>query len=278
MRVTVIGSGLVGSELGPRLAADGHHVTGTTTTPAKVEALAGTFDEVRVVVGSDRSAVARVVEGADAVVVTAGPSAERAMTREDRAASYHDVLVATARSVVAAAGAPHLVMLSSLTVYGSAADHLEVVDEDAPTSTSDDPSPANFLAAEWVYRTGAGDRSCIFRCADIHGVTDPSLADKVRMAHQVLGGSVPFGADSLFYRVDVADVADAVAFALGHRLTGTYNLMAPGTPRTNQDLLDEIGRSQGFGPLEFRDELSAPARPVSGDRLAAAGFRPRGRT
>lgn len=70
---------------------------------------------------------------------------------------------------------------------------------------------------------------------------------------------------------------NAVAFALGCRLTGTYNLMAPGTPRTNRDLLDEIGRDLGFGPLEFRDELSAPARPVSGDRLTEAGFRPRGR-
>jgi nucleoside-diphosphate-sugar epimerase len=272
MDITVIGSGLVGSLLGPRLRADGHHVTGTTTTPARVDGLAEAFDEVRVLVGGDAAAVADALRGRDAVVVTAGPSAARAMTREDRSATYHDVLVATARNVVAATTDAHLVMLSSITVYGSAADHLGRVDEDSPVSTSDDPSPANFLAAESVYRDGAGARSCIFRCADITGEADPSIEEKVDMAHRVLGGSVPFGPDSLFYRVDVTDVVDAVAFALSSRLVGTYNLTHAERPATNRQVFDAIGVRLGHGPLEYRDELSAPAVPVSVERLRAAGF------
>ena len=272
MRVTVIGSGLVGSELGVALRSAGHHVVGTTTTPTRVPELADRFDDVRVVVGRDRDAVADVVSDADAVVVTAGPSAARAMTRADRAATYRDVLVTTAEHVVAASGDAHLVMLSSLTVYGTASDHLGQVDEDSPVSTSDDPSPANFLAAESVYRDGARDRSCIFRCADITGPADVPIEDKVAMAHTALGGSVPFGPDSLFYRVEVADVVDAVAFALEERLVGTFNLTHDGRPGTNRDIFDAIARSQGRGPLEYRDELSAPTVPVSVARLRAAGF------
>ena len=272
MKVTVIGSGLVGAEVGRRLRADGHHVVGTTTTPEKVATLGEAFDEVLVLRGSDAEAVRAAVDGADAVVVTAGPAAARAMSVADRAATYRDVLVGTAESVVAAGGNAQLVMLSSLSVYGDAADALDEVDEDAPTSSSDDPSPRNFLAAESTYRNGAPDRTCIFRCADIYGAGDPPIEVKVRMAHEVLGGSVPFTGDALFYRVDVADVVDAILFALDRRLVGTYNLTHAEVPPSNREVFDAVGANQGFEPLGFRDELLAPARPISVDRLAAAGF------
>jgi nucleoside-diphosphate-sugar epimerase len=146
------------------------------------------------------------------------------------------------------------------------------VDEDSPVSTSDDPSPMSFLAAEAVYRTRAGDRSCIFRCADITGPADLPIEDKVAMAHRVLGGSVPFGPDSLFYRVEVDDVVDAAAFALRTRLVGTFNLTHDERPDTNREIFDAIARTQGNGPLEYRDELSAPTVAVSVERLRQAGF------
>jgi nucleoside-diphosphate-sugar epimerase len=272
MHVCVIGSGLVGAELGRRLRAAGHRVTGTTTTPDKVESLADAFHEVRVLRGSDAAAVAEAASGAHAVVVTAGPAAARAMTREDRAATYRDVLVGTAESVVAAPAAPYLVMLSSLSVYGNAADDLDVVDEDSPTTTSDDPSPSNFLAAERTYLDAAADRSVVLRCADIYGAGDPPIEAKVKMAHDVLGGSVPFSGDALFYRVDVADVVDAILFCLQHRPTGVHNLTHGEVPPSNRTVFDAVGAAQGYGPLEFRDELAAPGRPVSVERLAAAGF------
>lgn len=269
---TVIGSGLVGAELGHRLRMAGHRVTGTTTTPEKVDGLREAFDDVRVLRGTDAAAVSQAVAGAAGVVVTAGPSAARAMSREDRQATYRDVLVGTAESVVAAGGTGRLVMLSSLTVYGDAADHLDVVDEDAPVTDSTDPSPANFLAAERVYLDGAGDRTCILRCADIYGAADPPIETKVKMAHEVMAGSVPFRGDAPFYRVHVLDVVRAAMFALEQNLTGVFNLTHPGVPATNRELFDSIGADLGFGPLEFRDEIAAPARPISAERLRAAGF------
>ena len=114
MRVLFVGCGLVGKELARGLRDDGRTVVGTTTTPAKVEVLREVCDEVVVLRGSDADGIAAAAVGADAIVVTAGPAAAQAMTVEQRERTYHDVLVATAESVAAVPGRPHVVMLSSL--------------------------------------------------------------------------------------------------------------------------------------------------------------------
>jgi len=272
MRVLVIGAGLVGSAAAARLRDDGHEVTVTTTTPAKVDGLRERFDDVLVLTGSDRDAVAAAIAGSDAVVVTAGPAAQRAMTPEDRAATYHQVLVETAQNVVAAEGTPYVVALSALSVYGRAADHLAVVVEDGPVTDSPDPSPTKFLEMEAAYLGAAGDRACVFRCGDVFGADDPPIEAKVAMAHQYLGGSVPFSADALFYRLSVQDAAAAVVHAIGHRLTGVHNLTHPEVPPTNAELFDAISLAQGLPALVYRGEIAGPASPVSVDRLAAAGF------
>ncbi|KHL15799.1 nucleoside-diphosphate-sugar epimerase [Mumia flava] len=272
MRVLVIGAGLVGTAAGARLRSAGHHVTGTTTTPARVEDLRRRFDDVVVLRGTDRAAVARHVADADAVVVTAGPAAARAMTPEDRAATYHEVLVETALSVTAAGAGTHLVALSALSVYGNACDHLDEVTEDAPVTSDDDPSPRMFLAMEQVYRDTAGDRLTIFRCGDVFGADDPPIEAKVALAHTHLGGSVPFGADALFYRLSVDDAADAVLHAVQNELVGVFNLTHPEVPPRNAELFDTIAASQGLEPLVYRAEIAAPSVPVSTRRLAEAGF------
>ena len=272
MRVLVIGAGLVGTEVGVRLRELGHEVAATTTTPAKVEGLREAFEEVVVLRGSDRDAVAAAMVGRDAVVVAAGPNAQRAMTPEDRAASYREILVDTAESVVAADEAPYVVALSSLSVYGNAADHLPEVTEDSPVTDSTDPSPTMFLAMEKVYLDGAGDRAVVFRCGDIFGAEDPPIEAKIGMAHQYLGGSVPFSADALFYRLAVEDAADAIVHALETRITGVHNLTHPEVPPTNAALFDAISAAQGLPALVYRNEIAAPARPVSVARLAASGF------
>lgn len=277
MNVLVIGAGLVGTEVGARLRALGHEVAGTTTTPGKVDGLREQFDEVLVLRGSDREAVRVAMAGRDAVVVAAGPNAQRAMTPEDRAASYREILVDTAESVVAADDAPYLVALSSLSVYGGAANHLPEVTEDSPVTDSADPSPTMFLAMERTYLAppdsgGAGDRAVVFRCGDIFGADDPPIEAKIGMAHQYLGGSVPFSADALFYRLAVEDAADAIVHALESRITGVHNLTHAEVPPTNEALFDAISADQGLPALVYRDEIAAPTRPISVARLTASGF------
>ncbi len=273
MNVLVIGCGLVGSNLARSLRAAGHTVTGTTTTPAKVEGLRTICDEVLVLRGSDRDAVHAAVADADAVAVCAGPSAQRSMTPEDRAQHYQEVLVDTARNVASAPGDAHLVVLSSNAVYGSAADHLDQVTEDAPLSDSADPSPASFRALEDAYDL---ERTCIFRCPDIHGPEDLPIEQKVALAHEHLGGSVPFSADGRFYRMHVDEIARAVEFAIEQRLVGVHNLVGDDLPPTNQERFDAIAAEQGLSPLTYRGEIEGPAVRISNAKLHAAGFAPVG--
>ena len=207
----------------------------------------------------------------DAVVVLAGPSAQHGMSVEDRLATYREVLVDTAESVTTAVPPDvHVVALSSLSVYGTAADHLDVVDEDAPVTSSDDPSPANFLAAEAV-DLGRGNAT-VLRCADIYGADDPPIETKVAMAHDVLGGSIPFRADALFYRVHVDDVVRAIEVVLDAGPSGLLNLTHAGVPSTNAELFDTASAAMGRPPLEYRDEIEAPSSPISTDRLRSLGF------
>ena len=271
MRVLVIGAGLVGRELSARLSRQGHEVVATTTTPDKVPALKEVAAEVAVLRGSDADAVAKAAAGCDAVVVCAGPDAKRSMTPEERAATYDEVLVQTARSVVF--GAPEtarLVALSSLSVYGDAADDLEEVTEDAPLTTDPDPSPQAFQAMERLYLSHP--RAAVLRCADIFGAQDPPLPEKVRFAHTLLGGSVPFKGDALLYRVHVDDVVAAIEHVLTRELDGVFNLTHAEKPVTNRECFDAIGAQLGFGPLVFRDEIKGASVPISVDRLADTGF------
>jgi nucleoside-diphosphate-sugar epimerase len=271
MRVLVLGAGLVGRELAARLTAQGHEVAATTTTQEKVSALRDVAAEVHVLRGSDTDAVAKAAAGADAVVVCAGPDARRSMTAQERAASYDEVLVQTARSVVA--GAPdtaRVVALSSLSVYGDAADGLDEVTEQAPLTTAADASPQKFQEMERIYLERS--RSVVFRCADIFGGQDLPIGEKVRFAHTVLGGSVPFTGDALLYRVHVDDVVAAIEHALARELEGIFNLTHAEVPVTNRERFDAISAELGLGPLTFRDELKAPAAPISVARLADAGF------
>lgn len=273
MKVLVIGAGFVGSTAATQLAALGHDVTVTATSEEKVALLKERFGQAVLLRGSDAETVAAAVADKDAVVITAGPSAQGSMTPEGRAKTYRDVLVTTAENVVAAAGPnTRLVSLSSLSVYGDAANHLAQIDESSPVTASEDPSPSNFLAMERTY-SQAGDRAVILRCGDIFGAGDPPIAEKVAMAHQYLGGSVPFSGTALLYRLHVEDAAAAVVHAVENNLSGVFNLTHSEVPPTNARLFDTLSEQQGLPPLEYRDEIASPSSPISVDRLTATGFK-----
>ena len=92
------------------------------------------------------------------------------------------------------------------------------------------------------------------------------------MAHQYLGGSVPFSGDALFYRLAVEDAADAIVHAIDSRLTGLHNLTHAEVPPTNARLFDAISAAQDLPPLVYRNEIASPTKPISVARLTASGF------
>lgn len=271
MRFLILGCGLVGRVLAAQLRAEGHQVRGTTTTPGKVAALRQLCDEVLVLRGGDGPAVAAALADCDAAAICAGPSPAQAQTPEQRRAHYHEILVGTAQSIAAAPSAAPIAALSSMIVYGDAAPAARL-DEDSPLRPASDASPACFREMERIYLQ-LGARSCVFRLADVFGADDPPLREKVRMAHQYMGGAVPFAAAALYYRVAAEDVARAMRFAFQQQLRGLYNLSHEEVPLRNSELFDAHCAAAGLPPLHYRGDLRMAEAPVSSQKLQRAGFR-----
>lgn len=268
MRYVIIGCGNVGMELAGRWLRAGHEVIGTTTSPERVEELRACCTDVAVLRGSDRTAVARVSEGADAVVLTVSPRLSRSFDAAQRVTEYADTLAASART--AADVHPRVVFTSSVSVYGAGSGAL--IDEETPLTDDPDASPRNFIAAEAVVLAAPG--GAVLRIPDVYGhPRDIDYPTRVKMAHEMLGGSVPFSGEALLYRIDYRDAAAALAFVVEQGLVGAYNAVPDASvPPTNQAAFGDICAANGWPQLTFRGEIATPTVPISSARLRAAGF------
>ncbi|GGN75083.1 hypothetical protein GCM10010112_45960 [Actinoplanes lobatus] len=268
MRYVIVGCGNVGMELAARWTRAGHHVTGTTTTPGRVDEIAAVCTDVAVLRGSDHDALAATTATADAVVLTVSPRISRSFDAGARVAEYADTLTATART--AAAAHPRVIFTSSISVYGRGT--ASPVTETSRLTDDPDASPRNFIAAEQAVL--ATPRGAVVRIPDVYGhPRDIDYPARVKMAHDLLGGSVPFDGDALLHRIDYRDAAAALDFVVTHDLTGAYNAV-PDTdiPPTNRDFFARISTEHGWPALTYRAEITTPLLPVSSAKLRAAGF------
>ncbi|MGI5328809.1 NAD-dependent epimerase/dehydratase family protein [Actinomadura nitritigenes] len=268
MRYLVVGCGNVGMELARRWTARGHAVTGTTTSAGRAGELEEVCSDVAVLRGSDEAALAEAARGADAVVLTVSPRLSRSFDAAQRVAEYADTLAGTART--AAAVHPRVVFTGSASVYG--AGDGTTIDETAPTTADEDASPRAFIAAEQAVL--ASPRGAVVRIPDVYGhPRDIDYPARVRFAHEHLGGSVPFAADALLYRIDYRDAAAALDFVVSEGLTGVYNAFPDAeVPPTNAEAFGEICKAEGLPELTFRAEIRTPVVPVTSAKLRAAGF------
>ena len=72
MDTLILGCGYVGSELARFWQDKEHQVTVTTTTPEKVTTLREISDRVELVKGSDLSALERITQDQDVVILSVG--------------------------------------------------------------------------------------------------------------------------------------------------------------------------------------------------------------
>lgn len=271
-KVLILGLGHVGQALARRLRAEGVTVVGTTTTPAKVEALREVADEVHVARGSDAGKIGEIAAGSDAIVTTVAPNVRQARNREEREATYHDALVASCKS--AAAANPRVLFLSSFSVYGDGGPGEAPITEDSPTGNLEEPSARYYRQAEQVVL--AGGQGCVLRLPDIYGAPgDIGFAERVKLAHEIMGGKGPFSADARLYIIHFQDVVAAAQHALAEGLSGVYNVCVnEGVPPTNAEVFDALADRLGVPRLEFLGQIKAPTRRIAADKLYATGWRP----
>lgn len=271
-QVLILGLGHVGKALAQTLRADGIRVVGTTTTPAKVEALHSVADAVHVARGTDSDTIARIAEGCDAIVTTVAPNVRQARNREEREATYHDALVASCQS--AAAANERVIFLSSFSVYGEGGPGTGPISEETPVQNLEEPSARYYHQAEEVVL--AQPKGCVLRLPDIYGAPgDLSFGARVKLAHEIMGGKGPFSADARLYIIHFQDVVAAAAHALRAQLQGIYNVCVnEGLPPTNAEVFGELARREGVPELEFLGQIKAPTRKIAADKLYATGWRP----
>ncbi len=271
-QVLILGLGHVGKALAQRLRARGVRVLGTTTTPGKVADLQAFADEVHVARGHETQKIAEIAAGCDAIVATVAPNVRQATNREEREATYHDALVASCESAVAAC--PHVLFLSSFSVYGDGGAGHDPISEETPVGNADEPSARYYAQAESAV-LGSG-QGCVLRLPDIYGAPgDLSFAQRVKLAHEIMGGKVPFGPDAPLYAIHFADVVAAADHALAESLQGIFNVCVNDVvPKTNKQIFDLLAEREGVPRLEFLDQIKAPNRKISADKLYASGWRP----
>lgn len=271
MNIFILGMGHVGKALAARLRAAGHRVTGSTTTPAKVDELRQHADEVVVLRGSEADKLAQAARGCDAIIVTVAPNVRNTRTVEERHRHYADVLVASCHS--ARLACPRVIFLSSFSVYGDGGAGDAPVSEETPPGNSEEPSSRYYQAAEReVLEVPAG---CVLRFPDMYGAPgDMSFPERVAMCHQYFGGKAIFSADAPLYAIHFEDVVNAVVHALEQDLQGIFNVCDnDNLPATNRQVFDAICRESGLPPLEFLDQIKAPLKKISAGKLYATGYR-----
>lgn len=159
--------------------------------------------------------------------------------------------VGATRNVLEAAskaGAAHLVVLSSATVYGAHGDNPVPLDEDAPARAN--PGFAyghQRLMVEDMVRRWATDHPgatvTVLRLAPVLGDGGHTPMAAFLAAPRLL---VPAGAHPLWQFVAARDVGAAVRHVLHERLGGTFNVAADGWLSS-----EEVARVMGTGVVEL---------------------------
>lgn len=270
MRYVIVGCGAIGLALAERWSHAGHHVVGTTSSATRVPEVAQVCAEALVVPTDDADALRAAVADADAAVLAARPRVRFASSRRDRAAEFRRTLLSVTRTVAVAQ--PRLLLLSSFVVYGDGRPGEGPIDERAEASTALEPAAQSFGAAErTVLQAGRG---VVLRLPEVAGhPKDLDDGAVLRFSHEHLGGTVPFAADALYYRIDYRDAAAAAAFAIERDLVGVYNAVPDAvTPPTVEVVLGKLAAELGLAPVTFTAEVKTPTRPISSARLRGAGF------
>ena len=267
MRYVVVGCGNVGMELARRWSAAGHHVVGTTTSAERTTEVGTVCADVVVLRGSDQAAVQRATHDADAVVLTVSPRISRAFDARDRVREYADTL--TASATTAARVHPRVVFTGSVSVYGAGTG--AVIDESSPLTDDNDASPRNFIAAERAVLSGGA----VVRIPDVYGhPRDLDYPSRVKLAHELLGGSVPFAPDALLYRIDYRDAPPHSTWWSPAGLAGVYNAVPDAVvPPTNREVFRRDLRGRGLARPDLPRRDPDPGRPGVLGEAARRGFR-----
>ena len=247
--VLVLGCGWLGMALARQLAASGHRVLGTTTTPDNLPIMAAAGIEGHLLrLGSDYGAPAeallhRLLSAADVLVLNVPPRAA--------AAGAYPALLRPIHRTVAAAGTPHVLFVSSTSVYPN---EPRVMRETDAISTRDAASDVLRAEGHFVPRYGQW-KSTVVR---LGGLIGPERAPGRFLAgRQGLDqGNAPV---NLVHLTDVVGVLSCIIErgAWGH----TFNVCADQHPRRH-DFYPAAAQFLNLTAPTFKDEQGVSGKTI----------------
>ena len=247
--VLVLGCGWLGMALGRQLAASGHRVLGTTTTPNTLPLMAAAGIEGHLLrLGSDFGAPAeallhRLLSAADVLVLNVPP--------RTAAAGAYPTLLRPIHRAVAAAGTPHVLFVSSTGVYPN---EPRLMRETDAISTRDAASDVLRAEGHFVPRYGQW-KSTVVR---LGGLIGPERAPGRFLAgRQGLDqGNAPV---NLVHLTDVVGVLSCIIErgAWGH----TFNVCADQHPR-RRDFYPAAAQFLDLATPTFKDEQGVSGKTI----------------
>jgi len=257
MRIFVAGAaGVIGQQLLPQLVAQGHHVVGTTRSPAKLDRLRALGAEPAILDGLDGAAVGEAVARAEPEVVIhqmtalAGASLNNlrrfdrafAVTNQLRSAGT-DHLLAAAQ----AAGARRFIAQSYAGWPGDrngppVQSEQDPLDPDPPAGQRESLAAIRHL--EQVVPAAAGLDGLVLRYGSLYGygASDEFFGLARQRKVPVIGNGA-----AIWSFLHVADAATATAAAVEHGSPGLYNVVDD-EPATVAEWLPFLAQALGAKP------------------------------
>jgi nucleoside-diphosphate-sugar epimerase len=271
MKIAIVGAAYTGLAVARHFRRQGHHVRVSTTRPERAAELGPVASEVVVTKGSDVAGMCRLIEGADAVVLTmaGGLGVKDGKPYMDPVA-YRDSYVGTAVGLIAALdaapGLREIVFCSSLNAYGDAHGVTPVLETTPPNATS--PAAQVFIETEQKLAALGTDqlRICNYRTGTIYG---PGREHRNEL-RAIAGKQIPFDGKSDAMLIHRDDVVRAIDFAIEKRLSGLFNLFND-IPENKQDFFARIASREGLEPVTWLGVVKGP-KGVSNARIKGTGF------
>jgi len=271
------GTGFIGGHVIRQLRLRGDDVVALVRSPEKAEALRELGCELVEGDLSDDAAIARGVEGAEAVI-HAGAVYKVGIPKSEYPAMFESNVAGTERVLDAAvsAGVPKIVYVSTCAVFGDT--HGKAV---AEGYKRDAPFPSEYERTKTLAHELAEDRIAggapivIVQPGGVYGPNDHSEVGN--MIEQARTGKLPakMFPDAGFMFCHVEDIAAGIVLALDKGRTGEAYVIS-GDQGTLGDLIDRVASIAGRKPPRFTMpsfllKVSAPLGPVIGPLM---GFPP----
>jgi nucleoside-diphosphate-sugar epimerase len=267
--IAILGCGYVGVALADCWQAQGHFVTGTTTSRERVVPLGEIVSKAVLMKGDDMTAVESLLEGQDTLVVSVAPTGFQQADEATYAATYLSTTKNLLEALEQAPTVKQVIYLSSCSVYGDRQG--QWVDETAQIDAVDHKSQV-LHESEQIILQAANEyqKVCVLRLGGIYGIG----RELVGMFGGLAGMTMAGKGDRFVNWVHRDDIIGAIEFARLNELNGVYNLVDD-SQMTVKEQVERVCTYYNLPPVTWdpsRLSLQRKSLQVSNQKLKAAGY------